>query len=106
MLDDTLIRITLQVLEDKFNRSNDTSERRKIVAEILKLAELGKMIAPDIELRALLLPESEPLMARPETHISACPDGPAYPRATPRPGRFFLIFSRNIAAHWGARLRP
>lgn len=27
------------------------------------------MIAPDIELRALLLPESEPLMARPETHF-------------------------------------
>ncbi|BBB98499.1 MULTISPECIES: hypothetical protein [Bradyrhizobium] len=41
-LDDMLIRITLQVLEDKFNRSNDTSERRKIVAEILNLAELAK----------------------------------------------------------------
>ncbi|MGY2807814.1 hypothetical protein ACVIHF_004544 [Bradyrhizobium sp. USDA 4506] len=64
------------------------------------------MTAPDIELRALLLPESEPLMARPEIHISACPDGPAHPRATPRPGRFFLIFSRDIAARWGARTRP
>ncbi|MGY3495016.1 hypothetical protein [Bradyrhizobium sp. USDA 4502] len=42
VLDDMLIRTTFQVLEEKFNRSNDTSERRKVVAEILKLAELAK----------------------------------------------------------------
>ncbi|MCS4107670.1 hypothetical protein M2199_004300 [Bradyrhizobium elkanii] len=42
VLDDALIRTTFQVLEDKFNRSNDTSERREIVAEILKLAEMTK----------------------------------------------------------------
>ncbi|MCP1750309.1 hypothetical protein ABIF29_005539 [Bradyrhizobium elkanii] len=67
------------------------------------------MIAPDIELRALLLPESEPLTARPETHISACPDGPAYPRATQGRAAFFEFSAgilQRIGAHDFARRSP